>query len=82
MRLYRDEIFQARKCFFILIFYLLDNVFELQGEFACLSLQSIDMTSIKGNLLSDVTLEMISLYSIKKKKSQYSQQDCLANKHI
>ena len=28
---------------------------------------SIDMTSIKGILLSDVTLEMISLYSIKKK---------------
>lgn len=41
---------------------LLYNVIELQGEFACSSLQSIEITLIKEALLSDATLEITSWY--------------------
>ena len=55
---------------------LLYYVIEFQGEFACSSLQSIEITLIKEALLLDATLEITSWY---KKKLQYLQRNFLTN---
>ena len=66
----------AEKVFLYSHLVLLYNVFELQGEFACSSLQNIEITLIKEALLSEATLKITSWYQ---KELQYLQRNFLTN---